>query len=138
MKKIVSLFLALTMLSLTACGGAQSAPPSGEEANAAEASVSAQPEQSAEQAASGADTQSPAQAPKGGSTLIVYFSESGNTETIASYRTMERRIKAIQANGTDAEIEVFQGLSHGFGLGTGTVAEGWIDRSAEFWERNTD
>lgn len=62
----------------------------------------------------------------------------GTNDSIASYRTMERRIKAIQANGTDAEIEVFQGLSHGFGLGTGTVAEGWIDRSAEFWERNTD
>lgn len=62
----------------------------------------------------------------------------GTSDSIASYRTMERRIKAIQANGTDAEIEVFQGLSHGFGLGTGTVAEGWIDRSAEFWERNTD
>jgi hypothetical protein len=64
MKKIVSLFLALTLLSLTACGGAQSAPPSGEEENAAEASVSAQPEQSAEQAESGADTQSPAQEPR--------------------------------------------------------------------------
>lgn len=85
MKKMVSLFLALTMLSLTACGGAQSAPPSGEEANAAKTSVSAQSEQSAEQAESGADTQSPAQEPKGGSTLIVYFSESGNTETIANY-----------------------------------------------------
>ena len=24
----------------------------------------------------------------------------------------------------------------GFGLGTGTVAEGWIDRAVEFWERN--
>ena len=49
---------------------------------------------------------------------------------------MERRINAIQANGTDAEIEVFNGLSHGFGLGTGTVAEGWIDRAVAFWERN--
>ena len=51
---------------------------------------------------------------------------------------MERRIQAIQANGTDAEIEVFHGLSHGFGLGTGTVAEGWIDRAVEFWERNME
>ena len=55
---------------------------------------------------------------------------------IASYRTMERRINAIKANGTDAMIEVFQGLPHGFGLGTGTIAEGWIDRAVEFWERN--
>ena len=60
----------------------------------------------------------------------------GTRDGIASYRTMERRISAIQKNGTDAMIEVFPGLSHGFGLGTGTVAEGWIDNAVAFWERN--
>ena len=64
------------------------------------------------------------------------YSAVGTNDGIASYRTIERRINAIRANGTDAEIEVFNGLSHGFGLGTGTVAEGWIDRAVEFWERN--
>lgn len=59
----------------------------------------------------------------------------GTEDGIASYRTMQRRIAAIRANGTDAEIEVFPGLSHGFGLGTGTVAEGWLDRATAFWER---
>ena len=59
----------------------------------------------------------------------------GTADGIASYRTMERRIQAIRANGTDAEIEVFPGLSHGFGLGTGTVAEGWLDRAVAFWEK---
>lgn len=59
----------------------------------------------------------------------------GTNDWIASYSTMERRINRIRANGTDAEIEVFEGLPHGFGLGTGTVAEGWIDRAIEFWER---
>ena len=48
---------------------------------------------------------------------------------------MEGRVRCIQANGTDAEIEVFRGLPHGFGLGEGTVAEGWIDRAIDFWER---
>lgn len=60
----------------------------------------------------------------------------GTHDGIASYRTMERRIAAIRANGTDAMIEVFPGLSHGFGLGTGTVADGWIDNAVSFWERN--
>ena len=59
----------------------------------------------------------------------------GTSDGIASYRTMEERVRRIQANGTDAEIEVFQGLPHGFGLGEGTVAEGWIDRAIAFWER---
>ena len=58
----------------------------------------------------------------------------GTNDGIANYRTMQRRIDAIRANGTEAMIEVFSGLSHGFGLGEGTVAEGWLDRAVNFWE----
>lgn len=60
----------------------------------------------------------------------------GTNDGIASYRTMENRIERIKANGTDAMIEVFDGLSHGFGLGQETVAEGWINNAVAFWERN--
>ena len=59
----------------------------------------------------------------------------GTSDGIAPYRVMEERVRRIQANGTDAEIEVFQGLPHGFGLGEGTVADGWIDHAIAFWER---
>ena len=59
----------------------------------------------------------------------------GTNDGIASFRAMKNRIDRIKANGTDAVIEIFQGLSHGFGLGEGTVAEGWIDRACDFWER---
>ena len=59
----------------------------------------------------------------------------GTSDGIANYRTMQNRINGIKANGTDAEIEIFDGLPHGFGLGTGTVAEGWIDNAVAFWER---
>ena len=51
-------------------------------------------------------------------------------------RTMQVRTEAIRKNGTDAEFEVFDGLAHGFGLGTGTAAEGWIDRAVRFWLRH--
>ena len=60
----------------------------------------------------------------------------GTSDGIASYRTMQNRINAIKANGTDTMIEVFNGLPHGFGLGTGTVAEGWINNAVAFWESN--
>ena len=60
----------------------------------------------------------------------------GTNDGIASWPTMERRIVAIKGNGTDAMIEVFPGLSHGFGLGIGTAAEGWIGNAIRFWERN--
>lgn len=59
----------------------------------------------------------------------------GTSDGIAPYRIMEERIEQIRSQGTDAEIEVFEGLPHGFGLGEGTVAEGWIDRAIDFWER---
>lgn len=62
----------------------------------------------------------------------------GTSDGIASYRSMEDYISRIQNNGTDAEIEVFDGLRHGFGLGEGTAAEGWINHAVSFWERNTE
>nr|WP_243116372.1 alpha/beta hydrolase [Fonticella tunisiensis] len=64
------------------------------------------------------------------------FACVGTNDGIASYKTMEDRINRIKANGTDAEIEVFQGLSHGFGLGEGIVAEGWINDAIKFWEKH--
>ena len=60
----------------------------------------------------------------------------GTSDGIASYRSMQERINKIKQNGTDAEIDIFDGLPHGFGLGIGTNAEGWIDNAIKFWERN--
>jgi acetyl esterase/lipase len=60
----------------------------------------------------------------------------GTSDGIASYRVMESRIKRIKANGTDAEIEIFNDLPHGFGLGEGTVAKGWLDHAVRFWEKH--
>ena len=59
----------------------------------------------------------------------------GTNDGIASYRTMENRIAKLKANGVNTMIEVFEGLPHGFGLGTGTVAEGWLNNAVAFWER---
>lgn len=56
----------------------------------------------------------------------------GTRDGIAPYQTMQERINRIKANGTDAQIEIFEGLPHGFGLGEGTVAEGWIDNKEVF------
>lgn len=60
----------------------------------------------------------------------------GTNDGIASYTTMQQRINRIKANGTDTMIEIFDGLPHGFGLGEGTIAYGWLDNAVDFWERN--
>lgn len=59
----------------------------------------------------------------------------GTSDQIANAMTMRRRIDSIRAKGTDAEIDVFPGLVHGFGLGEGTGAQGWLDHAVAFWER---
>ena len=64
------------------------------------------------------------------------FACVGTNDPIVPYKTMEDRINRIKANGTDAEIKIFQGLSHGFGLGEGTIAEGWINDAIKFWEKH--
>lgn len=66
------------------------------------------------------------------------YSCAGANDGAVLLRAMRERTETIRRNGSEAEFEVFDGLSHGFGLGTGTIAEGWIDRAVQFWERQTE
>lgn len=59
----------------------------------------------------------------------------GNRDGIANWRIMQARLNAMQRAGIDTEFHVYPGLGHGFGLGTGTAAEGWLDDAAAFWEK---
>lgn len=62
----------------------------------------------------------------------------GENDGIASWRVMEDRLKRMAALGIETEFHKYPGLGHGFGLGTGTAAEGWIDDAVAFWERQMD
>ena len=62
------------------------------------------------------------------------FACVGEADGIASWRTMQRRLQAMSALGIPTEFHHYPGLPHGFGLGTGTVAEGWLDQAVAFWE----
>lgn len=61
----------------------------------------------------------------------------GTSDGIASWRTMQRRLESLSALGIPTEFHAYSGLPHGFGLGTDTVAEGWINDAVSFWERQT-
>ncbi len=61
----------------------------------------------------------------------------GDQDWIADWRGMRDRLKAMQQAGIPTEFHVYPGLGHGFGLGTGTVAEGWIRDAAAFWQSQT-
>ena len=58
----------------------------------------------------------------------------GENDGIANWRTMEARLNQLSKLGIPTEFHHYKGLSHGFGLGTGTVAEGWLSDAVDFWE----
>lgn len=63
------------------------------------------------------------------------FACVGDQDGIADWRIMQARLEALSELGTDTEFHHYSGLGHGFGLGTGTIAEGWFDLAVQFWER---
>lgn len=64
------------------------------------------------------------------------FSAVGERDGIAGWRGMRARLDAMAAAGIPTEFHHYPGLPHGFGLGVGTVAEGWIERALDFWLAN--
>lgn len=59
----------------------------------------------------------------------------GDSDGIASWRVMKNRLDNMSALGIDTEFHVYSGLGHGFGIGTGTAAEGWLEDAVNFWEK---
>lgn len=65
------------------------------------------------------------------------FVTVGENDGIANYRTMKTRIDNLSAMGVPTEYHSYPGLPHGFGLGIGTIAEGWFDQAVSFWVKNS-
>lgn len=57
----------------------------------------------------------------------------GTRDGIAPISVTDRRMRALERAGVKVRYERINGLPHGFGLGTGTAAEGWIGRATAFW-----
>ena len=57
-------------------------------------------------------------------------------DPIVNVSAVERRVNAMRSAGIDVEYHKFQHASHGFGLGTGTDAEGWIEEAVRFWKKH--
>ena len=59
----------------------------------------------------------------------------GENDGIAPPATMERRVAALRQAGVEVQYHKYKNLGHGFGLGIGTSAEGWIVDAILFWEK---
>ena len=55
---------------------------------------------------------------------------------IANINTVEKRVENLKKAGVDVEYRRYQNAGHGFGLGTGSDAEGWLDLAVRFWQRH--
>jgi acetyl esterase/lipase len=58
----------------------------------------------------------------------------GEQDGIAPPAIMKRRIEALRRSGTTVEYHEYPRIGHGFGLGTGTSADGWVFEAIRFWE----
>lgn len=63
------------------------------------------------------------------------FACAGESDGIASRQLMKQRLELLSNMGIDTEFHSYPGLRHGFGIGTGTVAEGWLNQAVAFWEK---
>jgi acetyl esterase/lipase len=76
----------------------------------------------------------------GQSTYLSDFSPAFITvaanDRIANVNTVERRVENLRNAGVNVEYRRYQSAGHGFGLGTGTDAEGWVDLAVGFWQQH--
>lgn len=62
------------------------------------------------------------------------YANAGGDDLWHLDRAMVERQKDMQAAGLISELTVYEGLPHGYALGRGTIAEGWHEEAAAFWE----
>lgn len=55
---------------------------------------------------------------------------------IVNANSVDRRVENLRNAGVEVEYHRYKTAGHGFGLGTGSDAEGWVDLAVQFWERH--
>lgn len=58
----------------------------------------------------------------------------GSEDAISPPAAMTERVHVLRRMGVNVQYKIYPGLGHGFGLGSGTVADGWVADAVRFWE----
>jgi acetyl esterase/lipase len=87
--------------------------------------------------------------PKPVAVIIAYTGQSSYSSTfppafitvsaddpIANPSTVERRVDNLRNIGVEVEYRKYRNAGHGFGLGVGTDADGWIEGALQFWDKH--
>lgn len=64
------------------------------------------------------------------------FVVASEHDHIVNIEVVKNRVANLRSAGVDVEYLQFKNVAHGFGLGTGTDAEGWIYHAMDFWEKH--
>jgi acetyl esterase/lipase len=64
------------------------------------------------------------------------FVVQGENDRIVNVSTVDRRVDAMRNAGIEVEYHRYRDVSHGFGLGIGTDAEGLTQYAVKFWEKH--
>jgi dipeptidyl aminopeptidase/acylaminoacyl peptidase len=62
----------------------------------------------------------------------------GAEDWIVPVEHVRKRAEVMRVAGIDVECLVYENIGHGYAVGIGTVAEGWMDRAIDFWEKNME
>lgn len=86
--------------------------------------------------------------PKPATAIIAYTGQSSYSEdfpptfinvaandNIVNPSVVDQRVENMKKAGVDVEYQRYKTAGHGFGLGTGTDAEGWLDLAVIFWTK---
>ena len=65
-------------------------------------------------------------------TFIMVSEDDG----IVNVSVVDRRVENLRNVGIEVEYRKYKNAGHGFGLGVGTDAEGWIEHGIQFWENH--
>jgi len=57
-------------------------------------------------------------------------------DPIVNVSAVDQRVNALKNAGIEVKYIKYQNAGHGFGLGTGTEAQGWIEEAIQFWEKH--
>jgi acetyl esterase/lipase len=55
---------------------------------------------------------------------------------IANAAVVDKRVEHLRNAGVEIDYRRYRTAGHGFGLGTGTDAEGWLGHAVRFWEKH--
>jgi len=64
------------------------------------------------------------------------FITVSENDSIANIAVVDKRVENLRNAGVEVEYRRYKTAGHGFGLGTGTDAEGWLDRAVRFWKKH--